>query len=104
VATEAAILVAQFGFQELGLRRVEIVTGVENSASRRVAEKASAHFEGILRRRIKLGDRNIDAAMYSLIPEDLWEVPTEARGCLSWRQDREVVGLKGPSPAAFFQL
>jgi RimJ/RimL family protein N-acetyltransferase len=74
VATEAAILVAQFGFQELGLRRVEIVTGVENSASRRVAEKTSAHFEGILRQRLRLGDRNVDAAMYSLIPEDLYDV------------------------------
>jgi ribosomal-protein-serine acetyltransferase len=71
VATEAALLVAQFGFRELELQRVEIVAGVENRASRRVAEKTSAHFEGILRKRIKLGDRNIDAAMYSLIPEDL---------------------------------
>jgi RimJ/RimL family protein N-acetyltransferase len=71
VATLAAILVAQFGFKELGLRRVEIVTGVENPASRRVAEKTGAQFEGILRKRLKLGDKNIDAAMYSLIPEDL---------------------------------
>ena len=71
VATKAAILVAQFGFHELDLRRIEIVTGVENKASRRVAEKTSAQFEGILRKRLKLEDRNIDAAMYSLIPEDL---------------------------------
>ena len=73
VATKAAILVAQFGFQELGLRRIEIVTGVENKASRRVAEKTNAQFEGILRKRLKLGDRNIDAAMYSLIPDDISE-------------------------------
>jgi RimJ/RimL family protein N-acetyltransferase len=71
VATEAAVLVAKFGFQELGLRRIEIVTGIENKPSNRVAEKTSAQYEGVLRKRLKFGDRNIDAAMYSLIPEDL---------------------------------
>ena len=70
MATEATILLATFGFKELGLRRIEIVTDIENKASRRVAEKAGAQFEGILRKRLKFGDRNIDAAMYSLIPED----------------------------------
>ncbi len=78
-ATETTKVLAQFGFEQLGLRRIEIVTGVENWASRRVAEKAGATFEGILRRRLKLGDNNIDAAMFSLIPEDhqksthIWE-------------------------------
>jgi RimJ/RimL family protein N-acetyltransferase len=38
-----------------------------------VAEKTGARFEGILRKRLKLGDRNIDAAMYSLIPDDFSE-------------------------------
>lgn len=71
IATEATKLIALFGFEQLGLRRIEIVTGVENWASRRVAEKAGATYEGILRKRLKLGDRNIDAAMHSLIPEDL---------------------------------
>ncbi|NIS78922.1 MAG: GNAT family N-acetyltransferase [Anaerolineales bacterium] len=70
IATQAARLVAKFGFQALELRRIEIVTAEENWASRRVAERAGASFEGILRRRIKIGDRNIDAAMHSLIPED----------------------------------
>lgn len=71
IATEAAILTAQFGFQVLGLRRIEIVTAEDNQASRRVAEKTGATFEGILRRRLKIGDRNVDAAMHSLIPEDM---------------------------------
>ncbi|MEJ2608325.1 MAG: GNAT family protein [Anaerolineales bacterium] len=71
IATEAVRLLAQFGFREVGLQRIEIVVGVENGASRRVAEKAGALFEGILRKRIKIGDRHIDAAMYSLVPDDL---------------------------------
>lgn len=70
IATEAAQLLAQFGFEEVGLQRVEIVVGAENWASRRVAEKAGAQFEGIQRKRIKIGGRNIDAAMYSLTLED----------------------------------
>ncbi|NIV38466.1 MAG: N-acetyltransferase, partial [Anaerolineae bacterium] len=63
--------VAQFGFQQVGLRRVEIVVAVENWASRRVAQNAGAHFEGILRNRVRLAGDNVDAAMHSLIPEDL---------------------------------
>lgn len=71
IATEAARLVARFGFEELGLLRIEIVTGVENWASRKVAEKAGATFECILRDRMRNGETNIDAAMHSLLPEDL---------------------------------
>jgi RimJ/RimL family protein N-acetyltransferase len=71
IATEATKLTALFGFQQLGLRRIEIVTGEENWPSRRVAEKTGAVFEGILRKRLKLGKKNINAAMHSLILEDL---------------------------------
>jgi ribosomal-protein-serine acetyltransferase len=71
IATRAARLVAGFGFNQLGLRRIEIVTAVENHASRRVAEKAGAQFEGILRDRLRLAGENADAAMHSLLPEDL---------------------------------
>jgi ribosomal-protein-serine acetyltransferase len=71
VATQAAFAVARFGIEQLRLRRIEIIAAVDNAASRRVAEKTGARFEGILRNRIKIGDRNLDAAMYSLIPEDL---------------------------------
>lgn len=70
IATEAARRVARFGVEVLGLRRIEIVAAEHNHASRRVAVKTGATFEGILRNRIKVGDRSLDAAMYSLIPED----------------------------------
>ena len=70
IATQAAIAVARFGIEILSLRRIEIVVAVDNTASRRVAEKTGARFEGVLRNRIKIGDRNVDAAMYSLIPGD----------------------------------
>lgn len=69
LASEAATAVAQFGFRELRLWRIEIVADAENHASRRVAEKIGAKFECIARNRASIGDRRRDAAVYSLIRE-----------------------------------
>jgi len=71
IAPAAALLAARFGFEELGLERVEIVIAVENGRSHRVAEKIGATREGILRNRLAIADRRDDAVMYSLIPGDL---------------------------------
>jgi len=70
VATAATILAAEFGFEDLELNRIEILTAVGNVASRRVAEKAGAKKEGILRSRLLLHNRPNDAVMYSLIVAD----------------------------------
>lgn len=70
VATEAASLAAEFGFEDLGLTRIEILTAEGNAASRRVAEKVGAQQEGVLRSRLVLHDRPHDAVMYSLIAAD----------------------------------
>ncbi len=71
IASAAAQLVAHFGFEELGLTRIEIVASVENAPSQRVAEKVGATREGIQRNRLVNGERIDDAVMYSLIPADL---------------------------------
>jgi ribosomal-protein-serine acetyltransferase len=71
IASAATRLVAAFGFGELGLQRVEIIAAVENAASQRVAAKAGATREGILRNGIRLRDRSLDAVGFSLIPGDL---------------------------------
>jgi RimJ/RimL family protein N-acetyltransferase len=71
VAPAATLLVARFAFQDLGLSRIEIVIATENIRSRRVAEKAGAKKEGILRRRLIIGDRIHDAVMYSIVAADL---------------------------------
>ena len=71
VATAAAVLAAEFGLRDLGLNRVEILIAVGNAASRRVAEKAGAKKEGVLRSRILLHGRPHDAVMYSLVAADL---------------------------------
>jgi ribosomal-protein-serine acetyltransferase len=71
VATRATRLAAKFGFEQLGLQRVEIVVAVDNQASQRVAEKAGATREGVLRRRLLIRGVSMDAVLFSLVPEDL---------------------------------
>lgn len=71
VATSAARLVARFGFVELGLNRLEIVTAASHVASQRVAKKVGAHCEGVLRKRLVIHGQVHDAVMFSLVTEDL---------------------------------
>lgn len=71
IASRAAILTARFAFRMLQLNRIEIIAAVGNIASRRVAEKAGAKKEGILRQRLRIRNRTMDAILYSLVPEDL---------------------------------
>jgi ribosomal-protein-serine acetyltransferase len=75
IASRAVRLAARYAFVEAGLTRVEIVVAVENLASQRVAEKAGAHREGVLRKRIALPGKLHDAIVYSLIPEDFGLLP-----------------------------
>ena len=70
-ATAATRLIAEFGFRELGLQRIEILAAVGNDASQRVAEKAGATKEGTLRNRLLNHGKPTDAVLYSMIPEDI---------------------------------
>jgi RimJ/RimL family protein N-acetyltransferase len=71
LATAATKLLARYGFDHFGLARIEILMLVNNIASQRVAEKAGAVREGLLRNRIVHEDISKDAVLFSLIPEDL---------------------------------
>jgi RimJ/RimL family protein N-acetyltransferase len=66
-ATQATCLLADFGLSELKFNRIEIVAADGNAASRRVAEKAGAIYEGLQRRRVKVGDKVYDGHMYAII-------------------------------------
>jgi ribosomal-protein-serine acetyltransferase len=70
IATEAVKLTAQYGFEKLGLQRIEIVVAKDNLPSLKVAEKAGATREGLLRNRTNLHGTPCDSYMYSLIPTD----------------------------------
>ena len=70
-ATRATRLAARFGFEQLGLHRIEIVAAVNNLPSQRVAEKAGALREGVARKRLLIRGESQDAVVYSITPEDL---------------------------------
>lgn len=70
IATRSARLVGEFAVKQVGLLRAEIVVAVENKPSQRVAEKAGAKREGVLRNRLIVQENVLDAVMYSLTPQD----------------------------------
>ncbi|MFQ2321439.1 GNAT family N-acetyltransferase [Aeromonas dhakensis] len=70
IARQAVALLCDFGFQQLGLFRLEIVVGVGNSASEAVAIATGATFECRARNRIFLHDQPMDANVYALITAD----------------------------------
>ncbi|WP_447832166.1 GNAT family N-acetyltransferase [Aeromonas salmonicida] len=67
IAQQAVALLRDFGFQQLGLFRLEIVMGIGNTASEAVAIAAGATFECRARNRIFLHDQPLDAHIYSLV-------------------------------------
>lgn len=67
--------VARFGVEALRLNRLEILAAAGNRASQRVAEKAGATREGVLRSRLILGDEVLDAVMFSLTARDFGREP-----------------------------
>lgn len=69
-AGRAARLTAKFAFERANTIRAEIVIAVGNDASKRVAEKIGAHYEGILLNRMTVRESIYDAHMFSLLPTD----------------------------------
>lgn len=67
VASHAVQTLAQWAFANTNLERLEIVVAIGNTRSQRVAEKAGAHREGILRSRLFIHDRPHDAVLYSIV-------------------------------------
>lgn len=66
-ASQAAILLRDFGFTFLHLNRIEIVVATGNLPSQRVAESIGALDEGIQRQRLRVGTAVHDARMYALL-------------------------------------
>ena len=69
-ATTATKLLAEFGIQNLKLKRIEIVASVENLPSQKVAQRAGAYQEGVSRNRLLIHEKFHDAVIYSFIPND----------------------------------
>ena len=71
VAATAIRAIAAFAFNEMKLVRASMRIRLDNSSSRRAAERAAARYEGTLRHGIVHGEARFDAALYSLLPADL---------------------------------
>jgi RimJ/RimL family protein N-acetyltransferase len=67
VATHAVRLLRDWAFAHTALARLEVVIAVGNGASIRVAEKAGAVREGVLRHRLFLDNAPVDAVMFSFV-------------------------------------
>lgn len=71
VMTEAARLVCRFGFDVLGLTRIEWWAGVGNDASWRVVEKLGFQREGTCRARLAHRERRLDGWVGGLLAGEL---------------------------------
>lgn len=97
-AARAARGVALFGFEQLGLQRIEILAMPDNHASRRSAERCGARYEGIARQRLQHAGQACDAAVYALIPSDLLHPPLLAAGEAAGADQARLDTGAGPSP------
>lgn len=70
VATAALIALARFGFDDLGLYRLELAHRVNNPASGRVAEHAGFQREGIMRGELEYDGVRYDTALWSRLAID----------------------------------
>src|SRR5262245_12248377 len=72
VATNALKALSHWAVDDLGLKRLELMTDPENVASQRVAEKAGSRREGIHRSALEYRDgTRSDSIMFSLLAEEL---------------------------------
>jgi [ribosomal protein S5]-alanine N-acetyltransferase len=69
-ATEATRRIIDFGFEALGLERIQAGYLPENPASRRVMEKAGMQYEGTLRNYVQKADTNYDLGYCAIIRQD----------------------------------
>ncbi len=71
IALAATKLLAKWGFDVLKLNRIEIHVAADNVRSLRVAEKAGAKREGVLRNKMLLEGKIHDSVIHSLIPGEV---------------------------------
>lgn len=66
--TAAVKALMKEAFNVWNFQRLEIAVAENNVASCRVAEKAGALFEGIMKNKLRLRDKPIAAKCYSMLP------------------------------------
>jgi ribosomal-protein-alanine N-acetyltransferase len=64
-------LICAFGFEDLGLARIELTTFPDNEGMLRIADRAGFAREGVLRSYTRERGRRCDVAMLSLLPGEM---------------------------------
>lgn len=77
-ATEAAAVILDYGFNTLGLHRVQAACGPDNVASQRLLDKLGFTYEGRMRDHVFTNGAWRDSLLYSLLEQE-WP-PTTAEG------------------------
>ncbi len=67
IITSSVRTLLEYGFNELGLNRIEIGAAVSNERSRAIPESLGFKLEGILRENMYLNGTYMDMAMYGLL-------------------------------------
>jgi len=70
ITTEAAKELIKFGFNNMGLVRIQARCHVDNIGSSRVMEKIGMSFEGILRKELFIKGKHWDVKMYSILDDE----------------------------------
>jgi ribosomal-protein-serine acetyltransferase len=70
IVTRASRRFLAFGFDELGLHRIELHAAVENRRSRAVAERLGMVEEGIHRQSERVADGFLDSVVYGLLADE----------------------------------
>jgi ribosomal-protein-alanine N-acetyltransferase len=71
IAPEAVKLAEQIGFSKLGVKRIEIMMKKKNKASENAAAKCGYKKEGIVRKKLLLGNQYHDAYLYAKLSPNL---------------------------------
>ncbi len=72
IITQAVRAMLRYGFDVVGLHRIELLCAVENAPSRAVAERLNFTHEGIMRRGERIRHHYFDVHVYALLEDD-WQ-------------------------------
>jgi ribosomal-protein-alanine N-acetyltransferase len=70
--TEVVPHVVQYGFEEMGLHRIEALVANWNTPSVKLLQKNQFVYEGIVREDYVVNDKNEDSDCYSLLKQE-WQ-------------------------------
>lgn len=76
--TAAVRRLAESGIRQRKLMRIEVLVAVGNVPSQRVAERAGAKREGVLRNRLRIHEKAHDAVVFSFTPAEFLQDETDA--------------------------